>query len=160
MRVKVALFSLVTSVAVSASAEPEFPGAIKEAAGIPCTPTCLLCHTAIPGTLLNLKQPFGLTVLGHGVQPGHPESMHTVVARLREDKFDTDGDHKIDVDELAIDSNPSDPHPQADICGPLYGCGAHLAPALPPPRAPVPWWVAVALALTTFGLARRRRSAQ
>ena len=158
MRGKIRGLLLGVSFAVSASAEPTFPGAIQEAATIPCTPTCLLCHTAIPGTLANLRQPFGLTVLSHGVVRGDPESMHTVVARLRDEKVDTDGDGKLDVDELAVDSNPNDPDPNAVICGPLYGCGAHLATARPPARAPLLWWLGVTLSLAAFVLVRRRRS--
>jgi hypothetical protein len=158
MRGEITSFLLVVSFALHAGAEPEFPGAIQEAAGIPCTPTCLLCHTAIPGTLANLKQPFGLTVLANGVQPNHPESMHTVVARLRDMKIDTDLDGKLDVDELAIGSNPNDPDPRVEICGPTYGCGAHLAPAPPPARAPILWWLVAALALSALGVARRLRS--
>src|SRR4051812_493935 len=157
MRGKIRGLLLVMSFAVSARAEPEFPGAIQEAANMPCAPTCLLCHTAIPGTLANLNHQFGQTVLTHGIVPKHPESMHTVVANLRENKVDTDGDGKLDVAELATDSNPNDKDPNAVICGPLYGCGAHLAPTRAPARAPVLWWLVAALALASLVVARRRR---
>jgi len=131
MRGKITGFSVVMSLALHASAEPEFPGAIQEAARIPCTPTCLLCHTEIPGNINNVNEHFGRTVLTNGVRPGHPESMNDVVANLRTKNIDTDGDGKIDVDELAAGSDPSSADPNAELCAPTYGCGAQLAPAPP-----------------------------
>src|SRR4051812_4137424 len=71
---KVTGLLLVMLLAVHASAEETFPGAIQQAAGIQCAPTCLLCHTEIPGNIGNLKQPFGLAVLRSGVRPGEPSS--------------------------------------------------------------------------------------
>ncbi len=158
LRGKITTFASAMLLALRAHAEQTFPGAIQEAAGIPCTPTCLLCHTAIPGTLANLKQPFGLTVLRNGIVPGHPESMHTVVTNLRDKKVDTDGDGKLDVDELAVGSNPNVTDPTAELCGPLYGCGAHLAPPPSPERAPVMWWlVGILAAMAWIGARRQRR---
>jgi hypothetical protein len=154
---KITGFMLAMSFALHASAEQPFPGAIQEAASIPCTPTCLLCHTDIPGTRDNLKQPFGLTVLRNGIQPGHPESMQTVIANLRDRKVDTDSDGKLDVDELAVGSNPNLTDPKAELCGPEYGCGAHLAPAPPPERAPIMCWLVGTLAIAALVVARRWR---
>jgi hypothetical protein len=160
MRGEITGFFLAMSLALRAGAEPTFPEAVQEAADIPCSPTCVLCHTAIPGTLLNLKQPFGLAVLANGVKRGDPSSMNTVVANLREKKTDSDGDGKIDVDELAAGANPNDPDPNAELCGPLYGCGAHLAPPPPPPRAPVMCWLVAILTVTALISARRQRRAE
>jgi len=143
-------------VALRASAEQSFPGAIKEAGSIPCTPTCLLCHTEIPGSIGNLKQPFGLTVLGNGIVPGHPESMHTVVANLRSKMVDTDGDGKLDVDELAAGSDPNKKDPNAEICGPTYGCGAHVAAAPPSARTTQLWWCGVPVVLCMLVSMRRQ----
>jgi len=158
MHGKITGFSLVMSLALHANAEGTFPGGIQEAASIPCTPTCLLCHTDIPGTLANLKQPFGLTVFANGVRPGHPESLHTVVANLREKMTDSDNDGKIDVDELAAGTNPNLSDPNAELCGPEYGCGAHIAAPPPPARAPVLWWLAGISTLMALINVRRRRS--
>lgn len=151
---------MVMCFALHASAEEPFPGAIQKAANIPCTPTCLLCHFGVPGTLANFGQPFGRTVLANGVQPGNPDSFNAVVANLREKKTDSDGDGKIDVDELAVGSNPNDTDPKAELCGPLYGCGAQLAPVAPPQRAPVMWWLVSILAVTAWISARRWRRAE
>jgi hypothetical protein len=156
MRGKITVFLLAMSVAPHSSAEKTFPGAIQEAANIPCFPTCLLCHTGIPGTIANLEQPFGKTVFKHGARPGNPDSMNTVIANLRREMVDTDGDGKIDVDELAAGSNPN-PEPSVEFCGPTYGCGAHLAPPPPPERAPVSWWLVGILGLAALIGARRLR---
>jgi len=161
MRGKIAGWLLVMSFTLRAGAEEPFPGGMQEAAGIPCTPTCLLCHTAIPGTRANLQQPFGLTVFRSGkVKPGKPESMHDVVAYLRDMKIDTDSDGKLDVDELAVGSDPNFADPNKEVCGPQYGCGAHLAPV--PPRGPKPvlWWLVAALSLASLVVARRSRSTE
>src|SRR4051812_44968940 len=157
MRREIAGFVLAMSLSLHASAEPTFPGAIQEAAGIPCTPTCLLCHTAIPGTKYNLNGVFSTTVSLNGIVPEHPESMTTVIANLTAKKTDTDGDGKTDVDELAAGSDPNKTDPNAELCGPTYGCGAHLAPAPPPRRAPIMWWLVGILALAAWVSARRLR---
>jgi hypothetical protein len=145
-------------VALRASAEPTFPGAIQEAGKIPCTPTCLLCHTEIPGNSKNVNSLFGRTVWTHGAVKGHPESMHAVVERLRAEKVDTDGDGKLDVDELAAGTDPNKVESWAEICAPLYGCGAHLA-AAPPASWTAPWWVTVPVVLSML-VAMRRQAAR
>ena len=150
---------LVSSLALHARAEPTFPGAIQEAAGIPCTPTCLLCHFTIPGEDSNWHQPFGDAVVANGLKPGEPASLNTVVANLRSKMVDSDGDGKLDVDELAAGTNPNDPAPGAEVCGPQYGCGAHIAPPPPAQRAPIMWWLVTALALAGWVALRRSRRA-
>jgi MYXO-CTERM domain-containing protein len=158
MRCKVMAFSLVMSIALEASARETYPAGIQEAANIPCTPTCVLCHAAVPGTRTNLTQPFGVAVrLNDAFVVGDPSSLHAVVADLRAKQVDSDGDGKIDVDELAAGTNPNDPAPLAELCAPLYGCGAHLAPPPPPERAPVMWWLVGLLALTAAVALRRLR---
>lgn len=143
----------VLAFALPAHAEETFPGKIQQAAGMPCAPTCLLCHTAIPGSIANLKQPFGLAVLGNGILPGR--DMNAVVAKLRTNQVDTDKDGKLDVVELAQGTNPNDPDPNAELCGPTYGCGAHVAQAPLPTRTPVLYWLAASLGLAGLIAARR-----
>lgn len=144
----------VLVVALPASAEPTFPGAIQEAANIPCTPTCLLCHLTVPGEKDNWRQPFAGTALGNGLKPGQPETMPAMVENLRTNKIDTDHDGKLDVDELAAGSDPNKPDPSAAICGPTYGCGAHVAAVTPPPPTAL-WWFAVPVVLALLISARR-----
>jgi hypothetical protein len=149
---------LITS---SAQAEPEFPAAIQAAAGMPCGPPCTLCHTSSPGTAQTAKKEFAFTVIKNGLVPNHPESLTAVVANLRADKTDTDGDQIIDVDELAAGSDPSNPRPNADMCGPLYGCaGGRIAKVPPRPADRAPWLFASALALLLLRSRRRARAAR
>ena len=143
-------------VALPAGAEPEFPAAIQEAGKIPCTPTCLLCHLTVPGQKDNWTQPFGVAVRANGLVPGHPESIQTVVDNLRTKMVDTDGDGKIDVDELAAGTDPNKADPNAELCGPLYGCGAHVAKA-PPSSSAALWWFTVPVVLSML-IAMRRQS--
>lgn len=145
-------------VALPASAEPDFPGAIKEYGSIPCTPTCLLCHTEIPGNAKNVNPLFGVTVLTHGLTRRDPTSLQTVVDRLRKEEVDTDHDGKLDVDELAAGSDPNKAEASAELCGPLYGCGARVAPPPSEPRAPATGWVVTLLTLLALVAARRTRS--
>jgi hypothetical protein len=151
------LFFLLSLVAVPASAEPTFPGAIQEAAKIPCTPTCLLCHLTVPGEPSNWTQPFGLTVRANGLVPGHPESIQTVVDNLRAKMVDTDHDGKLDVDELAAGTDPNKADPKAEVCGPVYGCGAHVATAPLPARPTALWWFTLPAGLGLL-IAMRRQS--
>lgn len=84
--------------------------------------------------------------------------MYTVVAELRAKSVDTDHDGKLDVDELAAGTNPNTADPNAELCGPLYGCGAHVAAAPPPEHGAMPWRLACAIGLMALIGARRRRS--
>jgi len=159
-RVVVAGLAILLS-ASSAHAEPTFPAAIQAAAGIPCAPPCTLCHTTTPGTAQTATKLFASTVITHGLIPGHPESMTTVVAALRADMVDTDKDGVLDVDELAAGSDPSNPRPGSELCGPLYGCaGGHIAKVSPRPTDRAPWLFASALALLLFSRMRRARAAR
>jgi hypothetical protein len=152
----------VLLIASSAHAEPEFPAAIQAAAGMPCGPPCTLCHTSSPGTADTPTKAFAFTLINSGVLvPNHPESLTAVVAKLRADKTDTDGDKISDVDELAEGSDPSNPRPNTDICGPLYGCaGGRIAKVPPRPAARAPWLFASALALLMLSRRRRARAAR
>jgi hypothetical protein len=148
-------------IASSAHAEPEFPAAIQAAAGMPCGPPCTLCHTSSPGTADTATKDFALTVLKNGLVFMHPESLTAVVAKLRANKTDTDGDGTTDVDELAAGSDPSNPRPNTDICGPLYGCaGGRIAKVPPRPADRAPWLFASALALLMLSRRRRARAAR
>jgi len=157
MRGEITGFLLAMSLSLHAGARPEYPGAIQEAASIPCTPTCLLCHTEIPGNKHNLNGIFSTTLLLNGLVPAHPETMPTAIANMRTKGTDTDADGKIDVDELAAGTDPNTADPTKEICGPNYGCGAHLAPAPPPRRTPVMWWLVGLLAAAALVSARRLR---
>jgi hypothetical protein len=83
-----------------------------------------------------------------------------VIAKLRADQSDVDKDGVLDVDELVAGSNPNDPAADADLCGPTYGCGAHLVQAPPPTGVGVLWCIASGVSLAVVLSARRRRAAR
>ena len=148
----VALSGVALSPAL-ARASQEFPGAIQEAAGMPCVPDCKLCHGVSPGTEdtwpnTPLGQKLGLQA---GVMPHDAASLKAAFAVVKADPA-----NKAIVDALA---RGEDPKAGGDICTPSYGCGATIArkPARRSPDAAA----AVAGALALFAgllLMRRRRS--
>lgn len=147
--------------ASSAHAEPTFPAAIQTAAGIPCAPPCTLCHTTSPGTKETATKPFALTLLENGLVTGQPDTMATAIAKLRASMADTDHDGTPDVVELADGTDPSNPRPDVQLCGPLYGCaGGHIAKVPPRPADRAPWLFASALALLLLSRMRRARAAR
>ena len=158
MRRALIAFVGVMACAASAHAEPEFPAAIQKAAGIPCPPPCTLCHTTTPGTAQSATKLFVAALLStKKFRAGQPDSLVAVVQVLRDNQVDTDGDHKLDVDELASGSDPSSVDPDADICGPSYGCGAHVARVSPPADSWAPAVLAAAFALALLSRLRRGR---
>lgn len=153
--------ALLMSAALPANAREVYPGGIQKAGNMPCAPSCLLCHTAIPGNPDNLEQLFGKAVLkAGGLRPGDPDSLVAVVASLRTKMSDVDNDGVLDVEELAAGTNPNDPDPTADLCGPTYGCGAHIVQAPPPDGSGVLWCVAGGVSLALVLGARRRRASR
>ena len=149
----------VLLVASSARAEPTFPAAIQTAADIPCEPPCTLCHTTSPGTAQTATKAFAFTLLSYQLMPGHPESMAAAIAMLSADQHDTDGDGVSDVKELAAGTDPSNPRPGSELCGPLYGCaGGHIAKVPPRHTDRAPWLFASALALLLLSRIRRARA--
>ena len=154
-------FFLVFSIALPVHAEPDFPAAIQRAASIPCPPPCTLCHTVTPGTAVTATKPFALTVIQSGKLVSlHAGSLQAVVLALRENKLDTDGDGQLDVDELALGSDPSDANPSAELCGPTYGCGARVAKVAPRGVDGMACGFAAALTLILFSRMRRERSTE
>jgi len=154
------VFIGVMACAAPAHSEPDFPAAIQKAAGIPCPPPCALCHTTTPGTAQSATKAFVKSMLETGeFRSGKPDKLAAVVKVLRDKAVDTDHDGKLDVDELASGSDPSSSDPDADVCGPSYGCGAHVARVLPPNDSWAPSLFASALALALLSrMSRSRRS--
>lgn len=141
--------SVRLSVTVEARAEPEFPGAILEAADMRCVPTCLLCHTTNPGNASSwATKPFGVLMFQNGIKKGDPSSVKTAWSKVAADTAKAEL-----VANVRAGRDPDPPH--ADICGPTYGCGAHLAKPAPQAGSAVPYWVAGALLLGS--LLRRRK---
>jgi hypothetical protein len=136
----------------AARASEEFPGAIQEAAGMPCAPQCALCHGVTPGTagtFMNKK--LGATLFnieGNGVVLPHDvaklKSAYAIYAAKPENMAAV-VDLKAGVDPQTKDS----------LCGPTYGCGARVAKKAPSRDLSAPLWIAVAM---TLGVLFRRRN--
>jgi MYXO-CTERM domain-containing protein len=129
-----------------AQAEPEFPGKLRSAVPMQCTPGCGLCHIDPSGG--GDRNPWGnergvLVVLA---------DVATQLAKLPNPDFDHDGTS--DVDELRKGSNPGVPGPSS-ICIPEYGCGARLARTAAPPE-PIDATLAAAALFVALGRRRRR----
>ena len=60
------------------------------------------------------------------------------------------------VHDLAAGSDPNKPDPHAELCGALYGCGAHVAAAPLPPPTTSHWWFTLPVALGLLVAMRRQ----
>lgn len=138
-----------------ASASPVYPTTIEETLGMPCAPTCELCHLTTIGRGGNATQPFALALVDAGLVSNDPELLRTLLTSLSggASTTDSDGDGTPDIAELEAES-PTDPNDPtgASICGggAEYGCG--VAPASSVSGAPIALGLLGALGF----LARRR----
>jgi hypothetical protein len=113
--------------APEAHASSTFPGKIEKLAHLPCTPTCLLCHTDPNGEIKTLragpmKEPWALsTFLFLNSSDGTQADLDKLAGQ------DTDHDGVNDLPELQAGQNPfltGDSPYCSDI---RYGCGARIA---------------------------------
>lgn len=108
-------------------ASSTFPAALSEEAGMPCVPTCTVCHATNAGGAGTVTQPFGEAMMAAGLMGnGDTESLVSAFAAIAADADDSDGDGTPDADELAAGE---DPNGAAALCGgdvvtPRYGCFA------------------------------------
>jgi hypothetical protein len=140
---RLSLTGVVLLTTGSALARPEAPGQLQEAADMECVPLCTMCHTANPGQKTNFGKVLGATL----------------IAPISEQK-----DIKPAYDAWAA-ANPAlaalvkkgiEPGENVDVCGPTYGCGAHVAKEAAMPRDFAgPLWVVGAM--VAGALLRRRR---
>lgn len=141
----------------AAASEP-YPGYVQQIAGMPCVPQCTLCHSSSPGRLGTAVSGtlFAKTLISNGLGPlMSMEQVRDVLAKLVPaplPSVDTDGDGTPDLNELREGTDPSAPGSES-ICGPTYGCGAHIAKAPPTSRAAP---VLAALTVVGFAFAFRR----
>lgn len=135
-----------------ASAEEPFPAIIARDANMPCVPTCSLCHTTNPGmagTWAGKK--FGLAMFANGATKGVPTSITTAFNKY---KGTASTDPTVATALMAL-QNGIDPDNGESLCGPTYGCGAHVAKKLPPSDVSAPLWALGAV--IAGGILRRRR---
>jgi MYXO-CTERM domain-containing protein len=141
-----------------AAASEVFPGALQEAADMQCVPLCTMCHTSNPGTATTW--PFKLlpkalntqTKMVNGtpvriLKQGNADSLKEAYAAYAK---------TASAAELADIKAGREPETHADVCGPTYGCGAHVARQAAAPRdfTGALWVVG---AVVAGGLLRRRR---
>jgi hypothetical protein len=148
--VRLALAAAVSAVCGVSRAEEPFPAAMQDAAGLDCTPACLLCHTTNPGeagTWAGKK--FGVYMATHGVTKGSGASaVANAYNAYKADPAQAQGAMRL--------ANGQDPDTGLDLCvGPTYGCGAHVAAKTPPNDASALLWIAAAMAVGA--LVRRTR---
>jgi MYXO-CTERM domain-containing protein len=122
---------------------------------MPCPPTCTVCHRDANGGFFTVVKPFGQAMIDvGGLSARSPEEIPGALQALDAAKTDSDGDGASDVDELRAGEDPNRPGAQS-LCGPVYGCGARVAPADPPWHASL-LFLAAALVLALRSRARRR----
>jgi hypothetical protein len=110
----------ITLATPGARASQEFPGAIQEAAGMPCAPSCTLCHGVNPGTAstFNSKAIGKSLFMIDGILPPHD----TVKFKSSYAKWAAANPTLVVKLQQGID-----PETGEGLCGPTYGCGATIA---------------------------------
>lgn len=145
--------------AAPAAASQVFPSVVQEEYDMPCPPSCTLCHATDPGQAGNFVKPFAIMAVvpnAGGGLAGDEKKLKAALAKIKEARTDTDSDGTPDFEELAEGNDPNKPG-DSRLCGPAYGCGAHIAKA--PAKNGEAWVLAAcAAALVTFGFRRRRSS--
>jgi len=143
--------------AAPAAASPAFPSVLQEEYDMPCAPSCTLCHATDPGQAGNFVKPFAIMAVvpaSGGGLAGDESKLKTALAAIQTNQTDTDGDGASDYTELSEGNDPNVPG-DVRLCGPAYGCGAHIARS--PAKNGGAWILAAcAAALVTFGFRRRR----
>jgi hypothetical protein len=141
-----------------AHASEQFPAALQEAAGMPCTPSCVVCHGKVPGDQGSFgarKLPQDVFIKALTIPPAGAAGVPVVKSAFATYamKASTDPEVKRVVDAL---KDGTDPETGDSLCGPTYGCGAHVAKKAPPSDLAAPIWVLGAM--VAGALLRRRRA--
>lgn len=122
---------------------------------MPCPPPCTVCHRDANGGFFTVVKPFGRAMIEvGGLGPRSPEELPPAIQALESAKTDSDGDGASDIDELRAAEDPNRPGAQS-LCGPVYGCGARVAPDAPRWHASLSF-LGAALVLSLRSRARRR----
>lgn len=150
-----------------AHAIPEFPERVQAKLGMRCPPPCTLCHQDNNGGPDTIREDsFGSQMVRVGLEGEDDSNVERFIDDVEDGTYvkdgverqlptqDVDEDGVNDVDELREERDPNTPG-EGVVCGPLYGCGATIAPPTPHPSslaAPV-----AGAALVALSLVRRRR---
>jgi hypothetical protein len=140
-----------------AHASEEFPAALQEAAGMPCTPSCVVCHGKVPGdagsfTARQLSRDAFLAPLPLPGSAGVPVVKSNFAAYAAKAATDANVARVVAALKDGIDPETGD-----SLCGPAYGCGAHVARKAPPTDFSGPLFALGAV--IAGGIMRRRRRA-
>ncbi len=96
------------------AAAPEFPKKIQDALGLDYAPPCETCHENGNAGIGTLRTPLGLTVRSYNVSPDDAQTMVDALTKMKADKTDSDGDGKLDVDELTGNKAATPPIPPSN----------------------------------------------
>lgn len=120
------MFLTLLAAAPLAFATPGLVTDLSDAAGMPCTPPCTVCHATNAGGGGTVTQPFGVALVDAGLLANDTPSLEAAVATLEADGTDSDEDGTPDIDELAAGEDPNGgPAFCADgqeLVTPRYGC--------------------------------------
>jgi len=151
VRCLVVLFGMLGGLVLlptAARASEIFPPAIQQAAGLTCTPSCTLCHTTNPGNIVSWRgKPFGAYMGTHGTLVQQIPTLLAAFNMYKADPAQAQGLMRL---QEGVDPDTGD-----SLCGPTYGCGAHIAKKAPPSDLSSPLWVVGAMVIG--GLLRRRK---
>lgn len=151
----VAAAALLLVQAPARASEP-FPAALEEAAGMPCTPSCVVCHGKVPGDITSFTaRQLSRDLIAGGLPPAGAAGVPVLKANYAAyaAKAATDPNVARVVNAL---KDGIDPETGDSLCGPAYGCGAHVAKKAPPTDLSAPLWVIGAV--VAGALLRRRKS--
>jgi hypothetical protein len=139
-----------------ALASEEFPAAIEQAAGMPCTPSCVICHGEDPGHLNTFtRRLLGRTMFAYGLTEHDADKLKANYGNYVALKPPPNNPNAM-IDFASAPNIDAalkrglDPETGDDVCIPTYGCGAHVASHAPPRDASSALWIVFALALGTL----------
>lgn len=128
IRSSIATLGFSLALCSNATASQEFPSAIQEAAGMPCTPSCVLCHGVDPGTAATFMN----KALGKALFSGPPLVGPNQSGALKESYAAYAAKPENAAAVTALKAGV-DPETGVDLCSNkvTYGCGAHIAKDAP-----------------------------
>ena len=141
-----------------ARASEPFPGVLQEKLGMPCVPSCIVCHGKTPGdaSSFSARQLPKDLVFPPRMLPS-PGDTTTLSADIDSYVTQSMTDAKAAAVIASLKSG-KDPETGASLCGPTYGCAVHVAKKAPANDVSAPLWVVGAMMLG--GFLRRRKAAR